>query len=63
MTQAEYNKIKEEQIFPLFREASTYFEKAYELDSENMGDALRYLRNIYYNLNDEANLKRVEALL
>lgn len=63
MSQAEYNKIKEEQIFPLFREASTYFEKAYELDADNMGDALRYLRNIYYNLNDDANLKRVEALL
>lgn len=62
LTQAEYNKVKEEQIFPLFREASVYFEKAYKLDSENMRDALRYLRNIYYNLSDEENLKRIEAL-
>ena len=62
-TQAEYNKIKEEQIFPLFRQAAVYLEKAYSLDAENLRDALRYLRNIYYNLNDESNLSRIEGLL
>lgn len=62
-SQAEYNKIKEEQIFPLFRQAAVYLEKAYTLDADNMRDALRYLRNIYYNLNDESNLSRIEGLL
>lgn len=61
LSQDEYLKLRDEQIFPLLREASQYLEKAYELD-ENQRDALRYLRNIYYNLGDEANLKRVELL-
>lgn len=61
LTQNEYMKVRDEQIFPLFREAAVYLEKAYELD-ENQVDALRYLRNVYYNLGDEANLKRIETL-
>lgn len=61
LTQAEYIKVRDEQIFPLFRQAAEYLEKAYSLD-ENQRDALRYLRNIYYNLNDEANLKRIELM-
>ena len=60
-TQAEYLKLREEQIDPLFREAASHLEEAYKLD-ENQRDALRYLRNIYYNLNDEENLKRIELL-
>lgn len=61
LSQDEYLKVRDEQIFPLLREASQYLEKAYELD-ENQRDALIYLRNVYYNLGDEANLKRVELL-
>lgn len=61
LTQDEYLKVRDEQIFPLFREAAQYLEKSYQLD-ENQRDALRYLRNVYYNLGDEENLKRVEAL-
>lgn len=62
LSQAEYNQVRDNQIFPLFREAVVYFEKAYELNPDEMGDALRYLRNLYYNLNDEENLKRVEQM-
>ncbi len=61
-TQAEYMVIRDNEIFPLFREAAQHLEKAYELDSDNMNDALRYLRNVYYNLGDEANLKRIESM-
>lgn len=62
LSQTEYLKVRDEQIFPLFREATIYLEKAYELD-ENQADALRYLRNVYYNLGDDVNMKRIEALL
>lgn len=58
----EYNRIRTEEVNPLFKEASQYLEKAYELDPENTDDALRFLRNIYYNLGDEDNLKRIESL-
>lgn len=58
----EYNKARTEQIDPLFREAAQYLEKAYELDPENMDDALRLLRNVYYNLNDQENLQRIESM-
>ncbi len=62
MSQSEYNKYNYENMRPLLLESVKYFEKAYELDKENT-DPLRYLKNIYYNLNDGENLKRVEELL
>ncbi|MDE5650805.1 MAG: tetratricopeptide repeat protein [Duncaniella sp.] len=62
MSQSEYNKYNYENMRPLLLESIKYFEKAYELDNENT-DPLRYLKNIYYNLNDGENLKRVEELL
>lgn len=61
-SQEEYQKVRDTQVNPLFREAATYLEEAYKLNPDEMHDALVYLRNVYYNLNDEANLKRVEAL-
>lgn len=62
MSQSEYNKYNYENMRPILLEAVKYFEKAYELDKENT-DPLRYLKNIYYNLNDGENLQRVENLL
>ncbi|MDE6757235.1 MAG: tetratricopeptide repeat protein [Muribaculaceae bacterium] len=59
---AQYNERRVNEVNPLFREATTYLEKAYELDPDNMGDALSLLRNCYYNLQDEENLKRIESL-
>ena len=61
-SQDEYQSIRDNQVNPLFREAAGYLEEAYKLNPDEMHDALVYLRNVYYNLNDEANLKRVEAL-
>ena len=59
-TAAESQAYFNEKIVPLFQEASTYLEKAWELDNDNM-DALRYLDNIYYNLGDEAKQKEIKA--
>ena len=46
---------------PLYREAAGYLEQAYKLNEE-LDDARTLLRGIYYKLNDEENLKRVEAM-
>ena len=62
MPQNEYNKYNYETMRPILLEAVKYLEKAYQLDSEQT-DALRYLKNIYYVLNDGENLLRVENLL
>ncbi|MCM1077237.1 MAG: hypothetical protein NC411_07755 [Bacteroides sp.] len=62
MSQQEYNKYNYETMRPVILEAAKYLEKAYQLDNEQM-DALRYLKNIYYVLNDGDNLLRVEGLL
>lgn len=62
MSQQEYNKYNFETMRPIILEAVKYLEKAYELDNEQL-DALRYLKNIYYVLNDGENLTRVEKLL
>ena len=35
------------------------FERAWEADNDNV-DALRYLENVYYNLQDETMMKDVE---
>ncbi|MDE6085392.1 MAG: hypothetical protein K2G40_03195 [Muribaculaceae bacterium] len=59
---AEYNAKIESEVFPLLREAAGYLERCYELNPEEGGGALANLRNIYYNLKDEDNLKRIEKL-
>lgn len=62
MSQAEYNKYAFETLRPMLKEAAGYLEKAYALDND-LTDPLRYLKNIYYVLDDGENLKRVENLL
>lgn len=61
-SQQEYDKIRKEETEPLLREAATHLEEAFSLDEQNMGDALKQLKNIYYILGDEENLKRVELM-
>lgn len=56
--QDEYNKYYAEKIKPLFLKAVDILEEAYTLNPDNM-DTLRYLENVYYNLNDEAKLEDV----
>lgn len=57
----EYNKLREEKIDPILREAIPYLENAL-LDDSMVSEAKRILRSLYYSLNDDANLKRVEAM-
>ena len=62
---AEYQAYFDSKIKPLFIEATKYLEKAYTIDPENSGEALRYLDNIYYNLHDEKmqeDVKRRQGL-
>lgn len=60
----EYNRLRLEQVNPILQKSAEYFERAYSLDPEGEGyEALRNLRTIYYNLQDETNLKRIEAEL
>lgn len=59
---AQYNERRTNEVNVLFKEATVYLEKAYAVDPDNTNDALALLRNCYYNLQDEENLKRVEAM-
>ena len=59
MTPAEYVKAKDAKLIPLYNEALPYMEKAFELDPENK-NAKNILRNIYYQLGDEAKLQSLE---
>jgi len=61
MDQTQYNAFRAEKVDPLFKEAAPYLEKVLQLD-ETMSDARQVLRSIYYNLNDETNLKRIETM-
>lgn len=59
---AEYRKAKEEIVKPAFLKAIPYYEKAHELKPDEMG-FLYNLKSIYYNIDDGANLERIEKLL
>ncbi|MDE5941169.1 MAG: hypothetical protein K2H14_03560 [Muribaculaceae bacterium] len=61
MSNQQYNEFRNTKVDPLLKEAAGYLEKAYQLD-DTISDARQVLRSIYYNLNDEENLKRVEAM-
>ena len=60
MPNTEYQKIREGKVNPLFHEAAEHLERALEIDPDNSHDVRVYLKNIYYNLGDDANLKRIE---
>lgn len=61
LSNADYNNFRATKVDPMLKEAAGYLEKAYQID-DTMSDARQVLRSIYYNLNDEENLKRVEAM-
>lgn len=56
---AEYQKAINEELNPLYHQALPHLEKALELDENNV-DAKNALRNIYYFLNDEEKLNKLE---
>lgn len=55
---AEFIKMKETQVLPLYKEAMPYMEKAYELDSSD-SQIKNILGNIYYQLGED---KKLESL-
>lgn len=61
LNNAQYQEFRNTKVDPLLKEAAVYLEKAYQID-DTMSDARQVLRSIYYSLNDEENLKRVEAM-
>jgi tetratricopeptide (TPR) repeat protein len=61
LSNAEYSKVRTEKVEPLLREAIPYLENALNNES-TANDARRMLRSIYYSLDDEANLKRIETM-
>ncbi len=61
LNNAQYQEFRNTKVDPLLKEAAGYLEKAYQID-DTMSDARQVLRSIYYSLNDEENLKRVEAM-
>lgn len=63
MSAQEYNKYFHETLRPELLNVAAVLEEAYKLDEENMREALNVLRNVYYQLQDGENLKRVEELL
>lgn len=62
LSNAEYNKLKEDTINLLFVRAAEQLEKAISINKESNRQAFSILKNIYYNLNDEANMKRIADL-
>ena len=62
LSQAEYNKYAYETLRPILLESASNLEKAYELD-KRLHSALTMLKTIYYRLNDEPNMKRIEELM
>ena len=57
--QDEYTAYFNEKIKPLFLQAADILEEAYNLNPDNT-DVLKYLENVYYNLNDDAKLNDVK---
>ncbi|MFI3240366.1 MAG: tetratricopeptide repeat protein [Bacteroidales bacterium] len=59
LTGAAYQTAINEELNPLYHQALPHLEKALELDEDNI-DAKNALRNIYYFLNDEEKLNKLE---
>ncbi len=57
--QDEYTEYFNTKIKPVFLQAAEILENAYTLDPDN-ADVLKYLENVYYNLNDEKMLQDVK---
>ncbi len=58
---AEYNKVRKEKVDPLLKQAIPYLENALNNKATEQ-EARRLLRSLYYSLEDEENLKRIESM-
>lgn len=59
---AEYQQYYQTQQLPLLKKAAEALEKSYSLDPENGYEALKLLSSLYYEMKDNANYDRIEAL-
>ena len=55
----QYQKVRETQILPLYKEAVPYLEAAYALDNTDT-QIKNLLRNIYYQLGEDTKLDLLE---
>lgn len=58
----EFNELNQREITPLFQQAAQELEKAIAIDVENNRQALKILKNLYYNLKDDKNMHRIEEI-
>ena len=56
----EYQKVRDEVVLVAYKKALPYYEKAHSMKPDE-NEYMIALRGIYYNLGDEANLKKIEA--
>lgn len=62
MTDANYRKFRTDTFDPMLREAASNIEKSIDLDDSLRSNGVALLEQIYYQLNDNANLERIKAL-
>lgn len=62
LSNEEYNKLQETVINPLFIAAAEQLEKSIAINPEANRQAYTILKNIYYNLKDDVNMKRIADL-
>lgn len=61
LSTAEYNKLRADKIDPMLKEAIPYLEFALK-DDKTFDESKRLLRSLYYTINDDANLERIEKM-
>lgn len=57
-----YNELVKTTIEPLWKQGAEHLEKAIAIDREANRQAFSILKNIYYNLKDDANMQRIADL-
>lgn len=62
LSTSDYNKLREETLLPMFKQAAEELERCIAIDKEANRQAFTILKNLYYNMGDEANMERVSQL-
>lgn len=62
LSAADYNKLREETLLPMFKQAAAELEQCIAIDKEANRQAFTILKNLYYNMGDEANMERISNL-
>lgn len=62
LNNADYEKLQNETIIPLFKAAAEQLEACIAINPEANRQAYTILKNIYYNLKDDTNMQRISDL-